>query len=66
MARKRDIKKGSHLYHRRTGGYLGVARGPVRDGSPLVRFDGPRTRDGYPVTSAAYVEVTVCRAKGGE
>jgi len=59
MARKRDIKKGSHLYNDRTGDYLGVARAPVRHDDSVVYFDGPRMRDGLPVTWATYHEVTV-------
>ncbi len=52
------IKQGDHLYHDPSGAYLGVARGPASKAG-LVRFDGPRTRDGHPVTVATVHEIRV-------
>ena len=51
-------KQGAHLYHTPSGDYLGVARGPASR-SGVVRFDGPRMRDGHPVTMATIHEIRI-------
>ena len=52
--KKREAKVGMKIEHHPTGAYLGV----ITELTPnLVRFNGPRRRDGYPVTFATYSEV---------
>ena len=50
---------GDHVYHHPSGEYLGV----VTESTPaLVHFDGPRVRDGQPVTIAGHDEVRIGEA----
>ena len=50
------IVKGRHVYHHPSGDYLGVATGPP-SATGVVRFNGPRIRDGHPVTMCSISEV---------
>lgn len=50
--RAKDVRPGKHVYHD-SGDYLGVITGGQ---GPIVRFKGPRMRDGRPVTMATIYE----------
>lgn len=52
------LRVGDHIEHHPSGDYLGVI---TRIDENFVRFDGPRTRDGYPVTFASIGEVRPAR-----
>ncbi|MEM9468308.1 MAG: hypothetical protein AAGA90_23270 [Actinomycetota bacterium] len=53
---KRNINVGDHVEHD-SGAYLGVV---TKTTEHLVYFDGPRMRDGHPVTFAGWSEVRRC------
>ena len=54
MTTPRDLRIGDHIAHVPSGDYLGTV---TMLGKALVHFDGPRTRDGQPITVAGYDEV---------
>jgi len=51
---------GEHIAHDTTGEYLGVV---TSVGETTVRFDGPRLRDGLPVTLATIHEIKASKAR---
>lgn len=59
--RPRDVKVGDHIEHDPSGDYLGVVTTLMKSG---VRVDGPRMRDGEPVTFATYDEIRPATAPG--
>jgi hypothetical protein len=57
------IKIGDHIEHSPSGDYLGVV---TSVGKATVCFDGPRRRDGLPVSLATLYEVRRCAAPAEE
>ena len=51
---------GEHIAHDTTGDYLGVV---TEVGKATVRVDGPRMRDGLPVTVATIYEIKATKAR---
>ncbi len=53
----RMFRIGDHIEHDTTGAYLGVV---TEVNAVTLRFEGPRKRDGVPVTLATIYEVRKC------